>query len=51
MISGGNVYVPVGAATDSLVTKDGAVENGLQMQLHNAQSDIHKRMELSLIHI
>ena len=28
MISGGNVYVPVGAATDSLVTKDGAVENG-----------------------
>ena len=31
--------------TGMLSSADGAVENGLQMQLHNAQSDIHKRME------
>ena len=28
MLSGGNVYVPVGTATDSLTTKDGTPENG-----------------------
>ncbi|RGC96922.1 hypothetical protein DW194_18795 [Subdoligranulum sp. AM16-9] len=31
--------------TGMLSSADGAVENGLQIQLHNAQSDIHKRME------
>ena len=28
MLSGGNVYVPVGTAADSLTTKDGTPENG-----------------------